>query len=177
MTDTTYTDGTTKSALGDRTAALLVFNGFGLSAAACLFGWVWMFHLLGEIVLWPLPIQIDVNIPGDARAFRMGHMEGITQGLMLIGLAYGGRYLLLTPALQRVLFWSAIVTAWLFTLPAMAHTFFGTRGLAFGGGPFKPGLANDVLYLMGWPPVIGVHVMLVLILLGALAWLRQGRTA
>jgi hypothetical protein len=30
---------------------------------------------------------------------------------------------------------------------------------------------------MGWPPVIGVHVMLVLILLGALAWLRQGRTA
>ena len=89
MTDTTYTDGTTKSALGDRTAALLVFNGFGLIAAACLFGWVWMFHLLGEIVLWPLPIQIDVNIPGDARAFRMGHMEGITQGLRLIGLAYG----------------------------------------------------------------------------------------
>ena len=38
MTDTTYTDGTTKSALGDRTAALLVFNGFGLIAAACLFG-------------------------------------------------------------------------------------------------------------------------------------------
>ena len=43
---------------------------------------------------------------------------------------------------------------------------FGTRGLAFGGGPFKTGLANDVIYLVGWPPVLGVHVMLGLALLG-----------
>ena len=35
-----------------------------------------------------------------------------------------------------------------------------------GGGPFKPGLANDVLYLIGWPPVIAVHVMLALAAIG-----------
>lgn len=161
--------------LDERRSALLFFNGAGLLAAAVIFGWVWMFHLLGEIVLWPLPIQIDVQIPGDARAFRMGHMEAITQGLMLMGLAYGGRFVLLGARGQAALFWSAIVTAWLFTLPAMAHTFFGTRGLAFGGGPFKPGLANDVLYLLGWPPVIGVHLMLGLIALGAVRYLRARR--
>ena len=175
MADTAYTDAVVRGAMSERARALLFFNGFGLFAVACLFGWVWFFHLLGEIVLWPLPIQIEVDIPGDSRAFRMGHMEAITQGLMLMGLAFGGRYLRLTAALEKVLFWSALVTAWLFTLPAMANTFFGTRGLAFGGGPFKQSLANDIIYLFGWPPVICVHVMLVIIAIGALAYLRDAR--
>jgi len=176
MADTTYTESVERSVMTERRRALLFFNGFGLFAVACLFGWVWFFHLLGEIVLWPLPIQIEVDIPGDSRAFRMGHMEAITQGLMLMGLAFGGRYLLLTDRMQTVLLWSSLVTAWLFTLPAMANTFFGTRGLAFGGGPFKQSLANDVIYLFGWPPVMAVHIMLAVIAIGALAYLKQTKT-
>ena len=35
-----------------RMQALLFFNGIGLFIAGLLFGWVWFFHLLGEIVLW-----------------------------------------------------------------------------------------------------------------------------
>ena len=49
------------------------------------FGWVPFFHLIEQIVLWPLPVQIDVQIPGDSRAYRMGHMEAITQGLLFDG--------------------------------------------------------------------------------------------
>jgi hypothetical protein len=64
------------------------------------------------------------------------------------------------------------VTAWLFTIPAMLHPIFGTRGLEFGGGPFKPGLANDVLYLIGWPPVVCVHVMLALTIVGVVRYLK-----
>ena len=45
-------------------------------------------------------------------------------------------------------------------------------GLAFGGGPFGASLANDVMYLCGWPPVVCVHVMLALLLLGAVRGLR-----
>ena len=89
-----------------------------------------------------------------------------------MALAFGGRFLLLSPRGQRWFVRSALVTAWLFTIPAMLHPLFGTRGLAFGGGPFKPGLANDVLYLLGWPPVIGVHVMLALAFVGVLRFLR-----
>ncbi len=177
MADIAMTGAPERGALTERRRALLVYNGFGLFVTAILFGWVWMFHLIGEIVLWPLPIQIDVAIPGDSRAFRMGHMQAVTQGLLLMGIAFGGRYLRLTDMAQGVLFWCALTTAWLFTLPAMAHTFFGTRGLAFGGGPFKPGLANDVLYLLGWPPVIAVHLMFGLIAAGAVYYLREERTA
>jgi hypothetical protein len=42
-----------------------------------------------------------------------------------------------------------------------------------GGGPFKPGLANDVLYLIGWPPVIAVHVLLVLAVIGVWRYVKM----
>jgi len=161
-----------RAPMPERLQALLFLNGLGLIVAAVVVGWAWFFQLLGEIVLWPIPGSIDVQIPGDARAWRMAHMEGITQGLLLMALAFGGRFMLHGERGHRWLFRSALITAWLFALPAMLHPLFGTRGLAFGGGPFKPGLANDALYLLGWPPVVCVHVMLALAIVGVLRFLR-----
>ncbi|MEQ8950903.1 hypothetical protein [Parvibaculum sp.] len=157
---------TAEGTMSERMRALLFMNGVGLIALAVLIGWVWFFGLLGRIVLWPLPIDIEVNIPTDARGWRMAHMEGITQGLMLMALGLGGRFMALTRRQFTWFFWSALVTAWLFTVPAAFNAWFGTRGLAFGGGPFKPGLANDIIYLFGWPPVLAVHIMLALALYG-----------
>ena len=156
-----------------RMRALLFLNGLGLFIVGIVFGWVWFFHLIEEIVLWPLPVQFDVQIPGDARAFRMGHMEAITQGLLLMALAFGGQFMRLSAREFSALFWTGLVSAWLFTLPAMANAFFGTRGLVFGGGPFKPGLANDMIYLVGWPPVVAVHVLFALAVLGVVRYLRE----
>ena len=153
--------------------ALFFLNGLGLFVAGILFGWAWFFHLLNEIVLWPLPVQIDVAIPGDSRAFRMGHMEAITQGLLLMALAFGGQFMWLSRKEFGVLFWTGLITAWMFTLPAMANTFFGTRGLAFGGGPFKESLANDIIYLLGWPPVVSVHILFFLAVLGVVRFRQQ----
>ena len=79
-----------------RMQALFFLNGLGLFIVGVLFGWAWFFHLLGEIVVWPLPIQIEVEIPGDSRGFRMGHMEAITNGLLLMALAFGGQFMKLS---------------------------------------------------------------------------------
>jgi hypothetical protein len=151
----------------NRMRALLFLNGFGLFALCMFIGWIWFFALLDRIVLWPIPIDIPVDIPaGDGRAWRMAHMEAITQGLMLMGLAAAGPFMQLSERLFKWLFWSALTAAWLFTIPAIFNALMGTRGLAFGGGPFKAGLANDLIYLAGWPPMVGIHVMIVLVLLG-----------
>ena len=155
------------STMPERTRALLFLNGVGLFCFAVFVGWQWFFALLGQIVLWPIIPPIDFQLPDDARAWRMVHMEAITQGLMLMALGLGGRFLQLSPKQHRIFFWSAVVTAWFFTVPTYFHALLGTRGLAFGGGPFKGGFANDALYLIGWPPVLGVHIMLFLAVLGA----------
>tara|TARA_R110000868_G_scaffold100968_11_gene277980 strand:- start:53 stop:550 length:498 start_codon:yes stop_codon:yes gene_type:complete len=155
-----------------RMRALLFLNGTGLFILAISIGWIWFFALLNAIVLWPLPIDIPVTIPDDGRAWRMAHMEGITQGLLLMALGLGGQFMRLKPKQYVWLFWSSLVTGWLFTVPTIFNAIYGTRGLAFGGGPFKAGLANDVIYLTGWPPVVAVHIMLGLTVLGLWRFLK-----
>ena len=155
-----------------RMRALLFLNGTGLFILAISIGWIWFFALLGHIVLWPIPIDIPVTIPDDGRAWRMAHMEGITQGLLLMALGLGGQFMRLSPKQYVWLFWSSLVTGWLFTVPTIFNAIFGTRGLAFGGGPFKAGLANDVIYLVGWPPVVAVHIMLGLTVWGLWRFLK-----
>lgn len=156
-----------------RMRALLMLNGVGLLIFALAVGWVWFFALLRHIVLWPIPIDIPVSIPDDGRAWRMAHMEGITQGLLLMALGLMGGFMRLSPRQFVWLFWSAVVTGWLFAVPTLFNAAFGTRGLAFGGGPFKPGLANDIIYLCGWPPVIGVHIMVALSAWGLWNFVRR----
>lgn len=156
-----------------RMQALLFLNGIALFIVGILFGWAWFFHLLGEIVLWPLPIQIEVETPGDSRGFRMGHMEAITHGLLLMALAFGGQFMRLSGKEYAVFFWSAQINAWFFTLTAMVNAFAGTRGLAFGGGPFKESIVNDIVYFFGLPPAVAVHVLLVLAALGLWRYLKQ----
>ncbi len=155
-----------------RMRALLFLNGTGLFVLAISIGWIWFFALLNAIVLWPLPFDIPVTIPDDGRAWRMAHMEGITQGLLLMALGLGGQFMRLSPKQFKWLFWSSLVTGWLFTVPTIFNAIFGTRGLAYGGGPFKAGLANDLIYVSGWPPVVAVHIMLGLTFLGLWRFLK-----
>ena len=158
--------------MDERTRVLLVANGAGLWITVVLTGWMYMFMLLGEIVLFPVLPSIDVQIPGEARAWNMAHLEGITNGLLLMGLAALSPLLTLSDKQNRILFWSAVITGWGFTLPAWANALAGTRGLAFGGGPFPGGIANDLIYLAGWPPVVAVHFVVGLMLWGAIQRLR-----
>lgn len=161
--------------MNERTRTLLFLNGLGLLVLSLIVGWIWFFALLGRVELWPLPISVPVSLPSDSRAWRMAHMEGITHGIILMVLGAGGTFIRLGARQIAWLFWTALITAWMFTIPAILNALFGTRGLAFGGAPFKSGLANDVIYLMGWPPVISVHIMLALSVLGVCRYLRSDK--
>lgn len=145
--------------LSDKRRALLVLNGVGLLISSIFSGWLYFFFLLGAIDLWPLVTDIPIEIGGDRRAWNMAHMEGITNGLVLIALAAAAPFVQLGARSQTWLFWSSLVTGWMFTLPAIANAIFSTRGLEFGGGPF-PGdvTTNNIIYLSGWPPIIAVHI-------------------
>jgi len=160
----------------NRLRALLFLNGIGLIALSVVIGWIWMFALLTRIVLWPLPLDITVSIPDDGRAWRMAHVEAITEGLLLMAVGLGGQFMRLTRRQFDWLFWSSLVTGWLFSVPPIFNALFGTRGLSFGGAPFKGGTANDIIYLFGWPPVVAVHVMVALILWGVWRYLRAERS-
>ena len=133
----------------ERHKSLLVLNGIALLLSSAISGWLHFFQLLGEIDLWPFINHVQATVPGEDRAWVMAHMEGITNGLWLIAIALGSGYLALSATQFRVLVYSAITFGWLFTLPAIANAWFGTRGLAIGGGPLGPSTANDVIFMLG----------------------------
>lgn len=159
--------------MSDRHRALLILNGVGLLISSAVSGWLHFFQLLGEIDLWPVLNHIDGQIPGEPRAWIMAHLEGITNGLLLMAIALISPYLVLSSRQQSWLAVCGVIFGWLFTLPAIANAWFGTRGLAFGGGPFGDSLANNLIYLSGWPAMIAVHIAFALLLIGA--W-RQYQT-
>ncbi|MEM8496661.1 MAG: hypothetical protein AAF542_01480 [Pseudomonadota bacterium] len=147
--------------------SLLVLNGVGLLISSAFSGWLHFFQLLGEIDLWPVINHVEGQIPGEARAWVMAHLEGITNGLLLIAIACSSSFLRLSLTQFQWLFYTSITFGWLFTLPAIANAWFGTRGLAFGGGPFGDSLANNVIYLFGWPAIVSVHIAFALLAYGA----------
>jgi len=159
--------------MNERQRQILILNGVGLLVGSVLVGWVFFFFLLKQVVLWPVVPSMPVEIPGDERGWRMAHMEGITHGLLLLALGAVGGRLRLGVRAAKALQWAALVQAWLFFLPAAFGPLVGARGLAFGGGPFGGGVANDLMYVSGWPAVIAVHVMLVLLAVGAWRGLRE----
>ncbi len=155
--------------LNERQRTLLVLNGIAvLGAGIFLAGWLYFFMLLEGVRLFPFIELIQADVPGDRRAWNMAHLEGITNGLLLMTTAMIAPYIRLNLRLTKVLFWTSLIYAWMFTLPAIANALFETRGLAYGGGPFEGGLANDLIFLSGWPPFVSVHIAFALLAYGVL---------
>lgn len=153
--------------LSEKRRALLVLNGVALLISAVVTGWIYFFFLLGAIDLWPIVTDVPVAIAGDRRAWNMAHLEGITNGTLFIAIAMAAGFVRLGLRAQSWLFWSTLAFGWFFTVPAIANAMFGTRGLEYGGGPF-PGnvMINNMIFLAGWPAVIGVHISFGLLLWG-----------
>ncbi|MEM1186951.1 MAG: hypothetical protein AAGI72_00410 [Pseudomonadota bacterium] len=153
--------------LQEKKRILLVLNGAGLLLTSVVIGWFYFFFTLGAIDLWPIVTDVPVEIGGDRRAWNMAHLEAITNGLILIVIGLAGPYIRLPAVAQMLLFWGSVAFAWLFTLPAFANAVFGTRGLEFGGGPFPGDVTiNNIIFLTGWPAMIGVHIALPLLVWG-----------
>jgi len=119
--------------------ALVLLVGF-------IVGFGFLFFLIGEIRLWPIPGVIKYQLPGTYDAWRMAHMEGIANGLMLWILAAA------LPALQsfvekiyRVAV-AMVVVAWTIVVASLIDPLFpGARGLAFTP---ESNFANDVAFFL-----------------------------
>lgn len=148
----------------------LIAHGALVLLAGLLAGFPFAFLELGRIVLWPVPGEVAVAMPGDVRAWRMAHLEGILNGLLLFAIAAILHHLALSGRELRWLFVCLVVTAWGNVLASLIGPIFGGRGLAFGDG-----WANSVMYLLFVAAVFAVFTALVLVYRGATRSLRSNR--
>ena len=134
---------------------LLVGHGALVLLFAFVIGFGFVFFLIGDIRLWPIPWVIDYQMPGTYDAWRMAHMEGITNGFGLWLLAAVLPLLNLSVKTSRRIAIGMIITAWTIVIASTIDPLFpNARGLELTS---ESTLLNDVAFLLF---VIGIGIVI-----------------
>ena len=142
-----------------RVRARLVFHGAVVVMLGLLAGFPHAFVLTGQIA-------------GEERAWRMAHLEGLLNGmLMMLAGAVSGA-LVLSPTRQSWLLWSFVAAGYGNVIASVLGASFGVRGLALAGPP-----ANAVMNLLFWVAIGGILIGVGLLVVGARAAARSDELA
>jgi dolichol kinase len=118
--------------------------------------------LLGLFAGFPFAFVILGQMEGDLRAWRMAHLEGLLNGLVLWAVAGLATVLRASDGAQKVLVWSLVVMAYGNTIASILGATAGERGLAPGGS-----LANMTVYTLFMLALAAVFVAVAVIAVGA----------
>ncbi|MGH7894793.1 MAG: styrene-oxide isomerase StyC [Candidatus Binatia bacterium] len=162
----------------DRHRALMIGHGTLVVFLGLAMGYLFLFNLIGEITLWPIPGSLRVQIPGDVRGWRAAHTGNIMNGLMAIAVGLSLPHLRLSAASERFVVWGLILTIWgnvgFYVLSALGAA---GRGLTLGPNKFGGGDPLSVLaFLVGYPGAFLAPVAVLLIARGAFTAARAAGT-
>lgn len=133
----------------DQTGRRVVFHGAVVVLLGLLAGFPYAFVILGTMA-------------GDQRAWRMAHLEGVLNGLVMFGVTAISRRLVLSAGQQSLLAWCLIVTGYGNVVASITGASLGVRGLEAGGSA-----GNTVVYLLFIVAVVTITLAMILIALGA----------
>jgi hypothetical protein len=106
------------------------------------------------------------------RAWKLAHMEGVQNGILLLALAGVSRWMVLGARQEAIVVWGAILAGWGNVLGAALGAITGQRGLA----PEGP-LANWLVFIAFMFGMWGVLIAVPVAAHGVLAWRREPRDA
>jgi hypothetical protein len=125
--------------------------------------------VLGLLAGFPYALVISGDLTGELRAWRMAHLEGVLNGLLMLGVGAAGSLLVLSPGKTRLLVISLLVAGYGNVVASTLGAALGVRGLS----PSGPA-ANLVVFLLFTAAIAGVFVGLGLAVVGALHSRRSG---
>lgn len=98
--------------------------------------------------------------PGDVRAWRMAHMEGALNGMLMIAVAGAMAHAAMGARVQGIIVWGLIVTGWGNIIASVVSAMTGGRGLGFTGADW-----NTVTFTLFMAAILGVIAAMI-----AVAW-------
>jgi hypothetical protein len=111
---------------------ILIVQGGYVMLLGFAAGFGFVFYLIGSVELWPIPGKIALQLPGSDKAWRMSHMEGVLNGLMLWLVAALLPAMALPVATARRIARMLVLTAWCFPIASLFDALFkDSRGLRF----------------------------------------------
>ena len=148
--------------MSERLQSLMVAHGALLFLVGMAAGFPFAFEILGRIDLWP--IRIEFEMPGDYRGWRMAHLEGVLNGILLMVVAAVGGRLRLTPRGATLVAWGLIATGWGNIVASWVGPLSETRGLAASGLDW-----NTLVFALFMLAIVAVLVAMWLVFRGAWA--------
>lgn len=127
--------------------------------------------MLGLLTGFPHAFVLTGQIAGEERAWRMAHLEGLLNGMLVMLAAAVASALVLSPRQHAWLVWSLVAAAYGNVVASVLGATFGVRGLALAGPP-----ANAIMNLLFWVAIAGVLVGVALLIVGARNAVRAART-
>jgi len=117
---------------------------------------------LGLLARFPFLWVITGTLAGEERAWRMAHLEGVLNGLVVLAGAGVAPLLTLSLRQQQLLAGSLIGMAYGNVVASILGASFGVRGLALGGS-----FANSLVFLLFMVAIAGIFMALWLLIQGA----------
>ncbi len=152
----------------------LLTHGALIAIIGLISGFGFVFVILESVTVWPITLDFAASIPGSERGWRVAHVAGVMNGLMMIiaGLAlvhvHAGR------RAQAWVVWGMIYTGWGNTI--FFHCANLSNNRALSAGPTKygdPDLFGVVGYLIGASTIPFTITALAIISWSAYRQLRQ----
>ena len=138
-----------------RLQRILIGNGGLLLFVAGVLGFGFLFFLLGKIALWPIPWEINYQLPGTYDAWRMAHMEGIANALLLWLTAAVLPLMPFEAKGRKRLAYAMLVITWTIVIASALDPLFPeSRGLEFGGP-----ITNQFAFFLFYVGVVGAMVV------------------
>lgn len=120
--------------------------------------------LLGLAAGFPFAFVILGTMTGDVRAWRMAHLEGVLNGLVMFAVTAASGRLVLSDGRQTLLAWCLVITGYGNVVASILAASLGVRGLEAGGS-----VGNTVVYVLFVVAVATVTLAMLLVALGARA--------
>ncbi|MGX1197455.1 hypothetical protein [Parvibaculum sp. MBR-TMA-1.3b-4.2] len=138
----------------NRTFGLLIANGALVLLAGFAVGFPY-----GMVVGQSLDPSVPQAIPGTIRAWRMAHMEGVLNGMLMIAAAAAATKLSLSAAGEKVVFWGLVVSGWTNIVASTLSALTGGRGTGLTGLDWNT--LNFLLFAAGIIGAVAAAIALV----------------
>jgi hypothetical protein len=107
-------------------------HGAIITVIGLLSGFGFLFEILDSVSVWPLVIQLDAGFPGSEQGWRLAHVAGISNGLMMIIAGLTLVHIDATKRAQAWIVWGMVYTGWANTIFFHMGNFSSNRALSAG---------------------------------------------
>ena len=121
-------------ARGNRDYSILVIkNGFAAMLFSLFSGFVMIFSMLGGISLSPIPVLIDVTIPGTPDGWRVVHVGMMLNGVMAVAIGCASSVLSVHEVRLKKVVWGTVIAVWGNCMFYLFGMFAPNRGVTLEG--------------------------------------------